>query len=660
MSDALLSNRTFDARPDGMDFRDRLYQPSLVEVPPVVDLDRYRRYGPPVLDQGTEGACTGFGLATVANYLLRRRESDPDATIVSARMFYEMARRYDEWPGKDYSGSSARGAVKGWHKHGVCSDESWPYQPGRRAEELTPDRTDDAATRPLGAYYRVNHKDLVAMHTALAEVGILYATGVVHAGWQDVSSRSGILPSRKPGTRMLGGHAFAIVAYNRRGFWLQNSWGDDWGYRGFALLSYEDWLTTGTDAWVAQLGAPVTVGRTTESLADFTEEKQPQSYSFHELRPHIVALGNDGRLASEGTYATSASDIASIVDRFEQTSADWEQPRLVVYAHGGLVPASSAVRQAARMRTGFLNNQIYPVFFVWNTDWYSTLMNMISDTYDRWSGEAPAGGPLDFLDDRIDDLIESIARSTRIAGAGWDEIKENGIRASSVSAGGARQLIDAFAVSKKRRDFEIHLVGHSAGSILHAALAKYIGTSFSRAEPVKGKGLGLTIKSCSLWAPAATVDLYEDTLLGLLRRGRLEELNLFALRDDAEKDDSAGPYQKSILYLVSNALEDKGRIPFFRPDGEPVLGMAKFIGEEDSIGSEIRAGRLETVMCPTGTDNVVGRNRSQAKTHVGFSSDADTLQATILRITGGRKSKASPIPAAATDTFEAELREAGR
>ena len=98
-----------------------------------------------------------------------------------------------------------------------------------------------------------------------------------------------------------------------------------------------------------------------------------------------------------------------------------------------------------------------------------------------------------------------------------------------MNAGGARQLIDAFAVSKRRRDFEIHLVGHSAGSILHAALAKYIGTSLSRSGPVKGKGLGLEIKSCSLWAPAATVDLYEDTFLGLLRRGRLKELNLFTL-----------------------------------------------------------------------------------------------------------------------------------
>jgi len=30
-----------------------------------IPLDDYREYGVPILDQGMEGACTGFGLATV-------------------------------------------------------------------------------------------------------------------------------------------------------------------------------------------------------------------------------------------------------------------------------------------------------------------------------------------------------------------------------------------------------------------------------------------------------------------------------------------------------------------------------------------------------------------------------------------------------------------
>src|SRR5688572_26180561 len=65
--------RVLDARPDTADFRDLLFVPTLIEVPPVQELDDYLRYGVPILDQGTEGACTGFGLATVANFLLRRR-----------------------------------------------------------------------------------------------------------------------------------------------------------------------------------------------------------------------------------------------------------------------------------------------------------------------------------------------------------------------------------------------------------------------------------------------------------------------------------------------------------------------------------------------------------------------------------------------------------
>ena len=93
--------RILDARRDTLDFRDRMYQPSLVEVPTHIPLESYQAWQVPILDQGQEGACTGFGLATVANYLLRRRQVTPDAQAVSPRMFYSMARRYDEWPGED-------------------------------------------------------------------------------------------------------------------------------------------------------------------------------------------------------------------------------------------------------------------------------------------------------------------------------------------------------------------------------------------------------------------------------------------------------------------------------------------------------------------------------------------------------------------------------
>src|SRR5687767_3031143 len=123
-----LVQRVLDARRDTLDFRDRMFEPTLVEVPAHMPLAAYQALHIPILDQGEEGACSGFGLATVANYLLTRRKVEPDPSPVSPRMLYEMARRYDEWPGEDYSGSSARGAMKGWHKHGVCSEKEWLYK----------------------------------------------------------------------------------------------------------------------------------------------------------------------------------------------------------------------------------------------------------------------------------------------------------------------------------------------------------------------------------------------------------------------------------------------------------------------------------------------------------------------------------------------------
>ena len=65
-------------------------------------LAQYQKARVPILDQGREGACTGFGLATVIHYLLRTRRVVPDRTDVSPWMLYDMARRYDEWPGENY------------------------------------------------------------------------------------------------------------------------------------------------------------------------------------------------------------------------------------------------------------------------------------------------------------------------------------------------------------------------------------------------------------------------------------------------------------------------------------------------------------------------------------------------------------------------------
>jgi hypothetical protein len=287
-----------------------MFDPTLVDVPVRRPLADYRKRKVPILDQGSEGACTGFGLATVVHYLLRTRGVVPDRDDVSPRMLYEMARRYDEWPGEAYDGSSARGAMKGWHKHGVCSDRHWLYK-GRQQKAFFDARFKDALRRPLGAYFRVNHKDIVAMHAAIAEVGVLFATSQVHAGWDDVDDKGLIVWTAD--TKITGGHAFAIVGYDERGFWIQNSWGADWGFHGFCQVTYDDWLANGSDVWVARLGAPIELlDRESVSRGVGVASQGTRGYVFCDLRPHIVSLGNNGMLRTDGTYGTSAADVAEI------------------------------------------------------------------------------------------------------------------------------------------------------------------------------------------------------------------------------------------------------------------------------------------------------------------------------------------------------------
>lgn len=262
--------RTLDARPDRLDLRDREFTPNVVSLPQQWPddaairrlLPRYCKTGL-VLNQGNEGACTGFGLACVVNYLHWRVALDEGNTRtrhqpVSPRMLFHLARFYDEWPGEDYDGSSCRGALKAWHKHGVCTENMWPYRDKAghvRFVKPHDQWAEDALQRRLGVYYRVNRGSVVDLQAAIREIGAIYVSADVHDGWGIAVRNKAItghasLPVVKPMRKAdsLGGHAFALVGFNRIGFVVQNSWGLVWGNCGFGVMPYEEWVKYGTDA----------------------------------------------------------------------------------------------------------------------------------------------------------------------------------------------------------------------------------------------------------------------------------------------------------------------------------------------------------------------------------------------------------------------------
>ena len=596
-----------------------MYEPTLIEVPTERPLDDYLKVRVPILDQGQEGACTGFGLATVIHYLLRTRKVVPDRGEVSPWMIYDMARRYDEWPGESYEGASARGAMKGWHKHGVCSKTNWPKED--RDTERYRVRFAEALRRPLGAYLRVNHKDVIAMHTAISEVGILYATASVHDGWDDPGRNGEIEFDSK--SKVTGGHAFAIVAYDKDGFWIQNSWGPDWGRRGFARLTYDDWLVHGTDVWVARLGAPIEFHEhTSVSRGVGVTAGGSRSYMFCDLRPHIISLGNNGLLRTEGTYGTSADDVKEIFQHVAQQAND--RQHLLLYAHGGLVAEDSAIQKVADLRGPLLDAGVYPISIIWKTDFWTTLKNVLEEAITKRRPEGFLDSSKDFMLDRLDDALEPLARV--IGGKSeWDEMKENAIAASQ-PGGGLALVADLLGdITRRFPSLRVHLVSHSAGSIVFGGFVERLAAA--RPAPVN-------IATCTLWAPACTMNVYRGQYLPSTRSGHIKDLALFTLTDKAERDDTcANIYHKSLLYLVSHAFEaGLGKAPFMKErEGEPILGMAKFVSQLPPA----QRG-FDWVVAPN-ANTAATLEASTSKSHGAFDDDPATLASTLGRIVGKAK-----------------------
>ncbi|HIC80050.1 MAG TPA: peptidase C1 [Kiloniellaceae bacterium] len=619
---------------DPLDLRDLMYESSLSELPFSLD---HRPYVPRVLDQGREGACTGFGLAAVVNFLhynrsefseARRRRYRSQKNGASARMLYEMAKRYDEWEGENYDGSSIRGAMKGWSRHGVCSWGDWPYEtddPGR----LTPQRQLAALKHPLGAYYRVRHLHLNQMQSALNEVGILYASAAVHEGWYEVNKRSGRIPYR---SAKVGGHAFAIVGYDERGFWVQNSWGPTWGLKGFCHLGYDDWLENGYDCWVARLGVPTAAlaeegTRLRGRVADF-DYIPHESVVLENIRPHFVNLGNDGRFSSTGLYSSDEREVDEVVlEGFKETSAAWEGPKkLLVYCHGGLNSEKASAARIASLRPTFLANQIYPLHFMWETGFGDAVSGIVEDAFRKgrfkgWGSE---------LKERFFDLVdEGVELGARGLGKPvWSQMKQNAALASTDPEGGARYTAARIKACFAELDgtAELHLVGHSAGSIFLAHLIPVL------------KALEMPVKTLTLYAPACSTALFEDTILRELGE-TVERCAVFNLTDATERDDSVGSvYHKSLLYLVSEAFEAKR--------GTPLLGMEAFL--ETGPGAKARRALGKPVF-DNGKSVVRGFNlpaafkpASESTTHGGFDNDEATLNAT-LRLVTGRQRLARPF-----------------
>ncbi len=205
-------------------------------------------------DQGQLGSCTANAVIGMVEYLIKRSSK---RTEDFSRLFLYKATRNLMCVTGD-TGATIRNTIKALRIFGVPAARYWPY------EELHYDVEPNAFAYSMAAnfkaiqYFRLDHSDstgeanLHSIKQVLAD-GFPVAFGfLVFPSINEISSPDYLIPVPEAEESPLGGHAVLAVGYDdrRQALKIRNSWGEEWGDKGYGWLPY-DYVTAGgaMDFW---------------------------------------------------------------------------------------------------------------------------------------------------------------------------------------------------------------------------------------------------------------------------------------------------------------------------------------------------------------------------------------------------------------------------
>ena len=594
---------------DLVDLRDTLYRPSLAPLRKVLVPNRANLN---IRDQHDSPACTGFALAAVIDQGCRQMFGDDNPPRVSARMLYEMARLHDELPDSVQPGATLRGCLKGFFHNGVFALteelQKTEFPPiDAPLWRLTTDLVRLAREISLGAYFRLDHI-VNDYHSAIHEAGALVVSARICDGW--IKPKEGVIGS---GGQTRGHHAFAVVGYDQMGFLIQNSWGPHWGgyggLPGVALWRYEDWFDTVEDAWVLRLAVPSPSAfayRFARSHTAVGNGSGPASASpprRQEILDHYLHL-DDGALVQSGRYAQPPDSVDEIGLRLEGAQREkCREPygHLLILAHGAMTDRVAVARRIRAWGGVFEAAGIYPVHVMWETAFNSDIVDVMSDLLLKT--EKRMGTDAAYTDARLEALARPLGRKL------WRDLKTSAALTFGAGSEGGAAVRALIANAVKRPSMQIHFAGFSAGALLLGGVAEAAKTE------------GQILSSVSLMAPACGLDSYDAGIRPHVGR-TIRKLNQYVLSDRRERADRFGIYGRSLLCLVSDALESAA--------GAPMLGLARDLGRMAATGrAPLPAAHR---IFEAGRD----RENTDSRSHTGFDRDRTTMNDILATILGRR------------------------
>jgi C1A family cysteine protease len=210
-----------------------------------------------ILDQGGLGSCAANALVQAIRAGRIQRGTPLEKTTLASRLYlYYMARAMDGDTQTD-EGTYFRSLLGAAQRVGYPAERFWPYDDGPNRFKVQPDVSAVRAAFDQIAGFTYHKLTSIGVQRSYdlrsllaARYTILFGTKVSER-FRDYGPSSAPLDPPGSGDVVLGGHGLLLTGYGRGYFEGVNSWGTDWGRKGWFQITdayIENWRSA--DFWI--------------------------------------------------------------------------------------------------------------------------------------------------------------------------------------------------------------------------------------------------------------------------------------------------------------------------------------------------------------------------------------------------------------------------
>jgi hypothetical protein len=162
--------------------------------------------------------CAGYTMAGYIEYYNWKTYHYP--AQVNGDMIYAEAKKND---GNNRPGTTLKSAVKAAINLNLIQGE------GRYVDFASVNRSNLSK----------KEKRILSIKFALHQYGVVISGFMITNEWDYVDKKTGFIKNIGDKAKKKGGHAVLLCGYDDSGVYIQNSWGDNWGHYGFAIMDWD-------------------------------------------------------------------------------------------------------------------------------------------------------------------------------------------------------------------------------------------------------------------------------------------------------------------------------------------------------------------------------------------------------------------------------------